>query len=73
MTSIKHFWSQVMNIAHFLSHTTNTATVLRFVFIGTTPSVAFVDASGLVGDTKRLHLPHFDGYVRVSDNPFSFA
>ena len=54
-----------MNIAHFSnmsSHTTNTATVLRFVYIGMTPSAAFVNASGLVGDTKRLRLPHFDGF-----------
>ena len=48
-----------MNIACFSSHTTNTATVLCFVFmvfIGTTPSVAFADASGLVG------------YLSVSDD-----
>ena len=54
-----------MSIAHFasmLSHTTNTATVLRFVFIGTTPSAAFVNASGLVGDAKWLRLPRFDGF-----------
>ena len=51
-----------MNIAHFSSHRTNTATVLRFVFIGTTPLASFVDASGLVGDMKRLRLAHFDSY-----------
>ena len=65
MTNIEHFWSYVMNIAHFSSmssHTRNTAPVLRFVFIGTTPSVAFVNASGLVGDAKRLCLPCFDGF-----------
>ena len=67
MTNIAHlreshdqygtFWSHVMNIAHFSSHTTNMATILLFVFIGMTPSAAFVDASGLVGDMKRLCLP----------------
>ena len=45
-----------------MSHTTNTPTVLHFVFIGTTPSVAFVIASDFVGDAKRLHLPCFDGF-----------
>ena len=71
MTNIEHFWSHTMNIAHFLSHTTkhttNTTTVLRFCN-GTTPSVALADASGLVGDAKRLCLPHFDAYLSVSDN-----
>ena len=43
-------------------YTTNTATVLRFVFVGTTPSAAFVNASDLVGDTKRLRLPCFHGF-----------
>ena len=65
MTNIEHFQSHVMKIAHFssmLSHTTNTATVLRFVFIGMRPSAAFVNASGLVGDAKRLCLSHFDGF-----------
>ena len=65
MTNIEHFWSHVMKIAHFLStssHTTNTATILHFVFIGTTPTTAFVNASGLVGDMKRLHSPPFDGF-----------
>ena len=68
MTNIEHFWNHVMNIAHFSSHMTNTATVLRFVFIGTTPSAAFVNASSLVGDAKRLRLPRFDGYLSVSDD-----
>ena len=40
-----------------------TATVLHFVFIGTTPSATFVDALGLVGDVKRLCLPCFDDYI----------
>ena len=65
MTNIEHFCSHVMNIAQFLSmssHTTNTATVLHFVFIGTTPSAAFVSTSGLVGYVNRLHLPRFDGF-----------
>ena len=64
MTNIKHFWNCVMITAHFSSHMTlhrtNTATVLHFVFIGTTPSAAFVNVSGLVGDAKRL-LPHTQG------------
>ena len=42
--------------------------VLRFVCIGTTPSAAFVDASDLVGDAKRLRLPRFDGYLNISDD-----
>ena len=53
------------NIADFsrlLSHTTNTVTILRFVFIGTIPSAAFVNASGLVGDAKQLHLPRINGF-----------
>ena len=64
----EHFWSHEMNIAHFSSHTTNVAIILRFVFIGTIPSAAFIDASGLVGDAKRLRLPRFDGYLSVSGN-----
>ena len=43
------------------------ATLLRFVCIGTTPSAAFIDASGFVGDVKQLRLPRFDGYLSVSD------
>ena len=58
------------------SHTTNSYraddkhsyTVLHFTCIGMTPSAAFVDASGLVGDTKRLRLPRFDCYLSVSDD-----
>ena len=75
MYDIEHFGSLVMNIAHFLSHMTNPATVLHFVFFRATTSKAFVNASGLVGDTKQLHLPHLDGYlsVSVSDNLLSFA
>ena len=61
-----------MNIAHFSSHmtkhTSNTATVLRFICIRTTPLVAFVDASGLVGDAKWPRLPHFDRYLSISDD-----
>ena len=72
MTNIEHFWSRVMNITHFSSHmtklTSNTAIVFHFVFIGKTPSVTFVNASGFVGDTKRLRLPRFDGYLIVSDD-----
>ena len=63
MTNIENFWSDVMNIAHFSSmwsHMTNTVNIVCFVFIGTTPSAALVNASGLVGDANRLHLPHFD-------------
>ena len=72
MTNIEHFWSTVMNIArcssHMIKRTTNTAAVLCFVCIGMTPSATLVDASGLVGDAKRLRLPRFDGYLSVSDN-----
>ena len=67
MTNIEHFWSHVMNITHFSSHTTNAATAC-FVFIWATSSVAFVDASGMVGDVKRLCLPHFNNYLSVSDD-----
>ena len=77
MTNIEQLGSHMINIEHFsrdafrvcrvtrrtaTEQTTNTATVLRFVCIGTTPSAAFVDASGLVGDAKRLRLPRFDGF-----------
>ena len=65
MTNIEYLGSHVMNIAHFLnmsSHTANTVTILRFIFIGVTPSAAFVDASSLVGGIRRLCLPHFDGF-----------
>ena len=61
--TIVHFGSHVMNITYFLSHTTSTATILCFVFIGMTPLAAFVNASDLVGDAKWLHLPRFDGYL----------
>ena len=65
MTNIEHFWSHMMKITHFhsmLSHMTNTVKVLHFVFIGTTPSVAFVNEPDLVGDEKRPRLFHFDGF-----------
>ena len=72
MTNMEHFWSHVINIAHFSSHTTehttNTATVLRFICIRTALSAAFIDASGFIGDIKRLCLPRFDGYLSVSDD-----
>ena len=64
MTNIEHFWNHMTKSAHFSSmssHMTNTITVLRFIFIGTTPSAAFVNASGLAGDAKWLCLS-------VSDN-----
>ena len=73
MTNIEHFAGYLMNITHFSSHTTNTVTILRFVFIGTTPSTSFVNASGLVGDAKRLRLPRFDDYLSVSDDLLLFA
>ena len=67
---IEHFF--VMNIVHCSSHTTEhttyTATVLRFICVGMTPLVTFVDASGLVGDLKQLRLPCFDGYFSVGDD-----
>ena len=69
MTNIEHLRSHVMNTAHFSSmssHRSNTATVFRFVFIGTTPSSGFVNASGLVGDVKRLRLPHFNDNLLIS-------
>ena len=49
---------------HVESHDKHSYCVLRFVHvcIGTTPSVAFVNASGFVGDVKQLRLPHFDGF-----------
>ena len=62
-----------MNIAHFLSHTTNAATVLRFVFIWTTRSAAFVDVTCFVGNMKWLCLPRFDEYLSVSDNLLPFV
>ena len=42
---------------------------------GMTPSAAFVNASGLVGDAKwlRLRLPRFNGYLSVSDDLLLFA
>ena len=61
-----------MNITHFSSmssHTTNTATVLRFVFIGTTPSAAFTNTLSLVGDGKRLRLRHFDVFSHKWQSP----
>ena len=65
MTNIEHFRCHMLNIADFSSmssHTTNTATVLLFVFIGTFLLAAFVNASGLARDVKRLCLPCFDGF-----------
>ena len=65
MTNIEHFWSYMMNMAHFSSmssHMTSMHTALRFVFIGTTTSAAFVDASRLVGNADRLSLKRFDGF-----------
>ena len=56
-----------------LSHTANTATVLHFVFIKTTLSAAFIDASGLVGDAKQMCLPCFDDYLSIRDNLLPFA
>ena len=70
---VEHIGSHMMTIAHFLSHMTNAVTVLRTAFIWTTPSAAFVDVSGLVGDAKRLRLPRFDDYLSVSDNLFPFT
>ena len=69
MTYTEHFWSHMMISAHFLSHATNTSTIIRFVFIGMT----LVDTFGLVGGVKRLRLPHLDGYLSVSDDLFPFA
>ena len=65
---VEQFWSHVMNITHYLSHTTNTASVLCFIFIGMTPSAAFLDASRLVGDVKWQRLPHFNDYLCVRDD-----
>ena len=56
-----------------LFDTTNTTTVLHFVFIWMTHWVAFVNASALVGDAKRLRLPCFDGYWVLSDGLLPFA
>ena len=64
-TNIAHYWSHVMNIAYFSSmssYTTNTAPLLCFVFIWTTISAGFVNASGLVGEGTRLSLPRLDGF-----------
>ena len=68
MTNSKRLWCHVMNIAHVTSHATNTAAVLRFVFINRQYlQRTFVDASirsSLALDSKRLRLPRFDGYFR---------
>ena len=73
MTNIEHFTRAAFRVSRVprrtaTEQTTNMGTVLRFVCIRTTPSAAFVDASGLVGDAKRLSLPRFDGYLSVSDD-----
>ena len=73
MTNIEQFSSHLLNMAHFLSHTTNTATIIYFVFIEMPPSAAFANASGLVGDMKRLYLSYFDGYLSVSDDLLPFT
>ena len=77
MNNIELFWSHVMNIelilSHVTEHMTNTATVLRFVFIGTTPSAAFANASDLVGNAKWLRLPRFNGYLGVCDDCLPFT
>ena len=69
MTNIELLGSHVTNIEHFSRDafqecrvTRQTSTVLCFVFIGTTPSADFVNASGLYGDAKQLCLPRFDGF-----------
>ena len=73
MTNIEHFSRDAFRVCRVTrqtatEQTTNMATVLHSVYIGMTPSAAFVDASGLVGDTKRLRLPRFDAYLNVSDD-----
>ena len=73
MTNIEHFSHDTFRECRVTrqkatEQTTNTATVLRLACIGTTPSVAFGDASGLVRGAKRLRLPHFNGYLSISDN-----
>ena len=65
MTNREHLRSHVMNIAQFSSmscHTTNTATVFRFVFIGMTPLAGFVNAYGFVIGAKCTCLPRFNGF-----------
>ena len=47
---------------HVESHDKHSYRVLRFIFIGTTPSAALVNATGLVRHAKRLRLPPFDGF-----------
>ena len=66
-------WRLKRQTKHILSQTTNTATVLHFVFIGMTPSAAFVNASSLVGDAKRLHSHRLDGYLSTRDDRLPFA
>ena len=52
-----------MSTAHFLSlRVTQQTTVLCFVFIGTAPLAAFINALGLVGDMEWLRLPCFNGF-----------
>ena len=62
-----------MNIAYFLNDAMNTATILHVYLIEITPSVAFLDASGLVGDTKQLYLPRLDGFCSESGNLLLFT
>ena len=57
-----------MNIAHLLIQTANKATVLRFKFIGMTPSAAFVNAPTLAGDAKQLCLPCFSCCLSETDD-----
>ena len=71
MTNREHFardafrvWRATRQTA--TEQTTNTATEFCFICIGTTPLEVFVNASGLVGDAKRLHLPSFHGYLSVN-------
>ena len=71
MTNREHFSRDAFRVCRVTQQTateqtTNTATVLCFVCIGTTPLAVFVDASSLIGDTKRLRLPRFDGYLSVN-------
>ena len=73
MTNIEHFSHDAFRVCRVTrqtatKQTTNTATVLRFICIGMTPSVAFIAASGLVGEAKRPRLPRFNGYLSVSDD-----
>ena len=68
-TNAKHFWKSCDQYRTFRV-TRQKATVLQFVFIGTTLSATFGDAFGLVGEAKWLRLLHFNGYLSISDIPF---